>query len=58
MNRGHLQSIFRETATVRFEPDQGSKADVIISSLGRAVYDSLVDMQSLAPSNPSYGTIH
>lgn len=49
MNRVTYNLYFEKLPTVRFEPDQGLKADVIISSLGRAVYDSLVDIKKLKP---------
>jgi len=49
MNRVTYNLYFEKLPTVRFESDLGIKADVIVSSLGRAVYDSLVDIQSLAP---------
>jgi hypothetical protein len=49
MNRVTYNLYFEKLSMVRFESDQGLKADVIISSLGRAVYDSLVDIKSLEP---------
>jgi len=49
MNRVTYNLYFGKLPTVRFEPNQGLKADVIIASLGRAVYDSMVDMQALKP---------
>ena len=49
MNRVTYSLYFEKLPAVRFEPDQGLKAEVIISSLGRAIYDSLVDLQKLIP---------
>jgi len=48
MNRVTYNLYFEKLSAVRFESDLSVKADVIVSSLGRAVYDSLVDLQSLA----------
>lgn len=49
MNRVTYNLYFEKLPAARFEPDQGLKAEVIISSLGRAIYDSLVDLQKLIP---------
>ena len=49
MNRVTYNLYFEKLPTVRFEPDQRVKADVIIPGLGQAVYDSLRDLQSLKP---------
>jgi len=49
MNRITYNLYFEKLPTVRFETNQSLKADVIISSLGRAIYDSLMDMQKLKP---------
>ena len=49
MNRVTYNLYFEKLPTARFEPDQNVKADVIIPSLGRAVYESLRDLQSLKP---------
>ena len=49
MNRVTYNLYFEKLPTVRFETNQSLKADTIIPSLSRAVYDSLVDMQTLVP---------
>jgi len=49
MNRVTYNLYFEKLPSVRFEPDQKMKADVITSSLGQAIYESLKDLQILAP---------
>lgn len=49
MNRVTYNLYFEKLPAARFEPDQGLKAEVIISSLGRAIYCSLADLQKLIP---------
>lgn len=49
MNRVTYNLYFEKLPSVRFEPDQKMKADVITSSLGQAIYESLKDLQIIAP---------
>jgi hypothetical protein len=49
MNRVTYGLYFEKVSTVRFETNQSLKADTIVPSLGRAVNDSLADMETLVP---------
>jgi len=49
MNRVTYGLYFDKVPTVRFETNQSLKADTIVPSLGRAVNESLADMDTLVP---------
>lgn len=49
MNRVAYNLYFEKLAMVKFESNQVVKADVVLSGLGKAIYDSLQDLKPIFP---------
>lgn len=49
MNRVSYELFFNQISAIRFEPDPIRKADMVVNGAGKAIYGSMIDLQSLAP---------
>ncbi len=49
MNRVIFELFFNQISAIRFEPDPIRKADMVVNESGKAIYGSLIDLQSITP---------
>jgi hypothetical protein len=49
MNRVSYELFFNQISAIRFETDPIRKADMLINGAGKAIYDSMIDVQSVVP---------